>query len=148
MEEKFKNYLSCNKEDIVLALTDRSYRSVQSQQDLPINNDYATIGDAYLKFILSEMLIDKKIAKLSEEKQRYESDAALVNIAKHYKVLDKLKYNEEQKVKDYDYKSSPKKHKFIATAMEALLYAIYLINKDDAKEVVYEWVDIIDKERK
>ena len=148
MEEKFKNYLSCNKEDIVLALTDRSYRSVQSQQDLPINNDYATIGDAYLKFILSEMLIDKKIAKLSEEKQRYESDAALVNIAKHYKVLDKLKYNEEQKVKDYDYKSSPKKHKFIATSMEALLYAIYLINKDDAKEVVYEWVDIIDKERK
>ena len=70
-----------------------------------------------------------------EEKKKYESDEALVkNIAKNFQLLMYIRYDEKDDniPKNYEYKDE--KHKYIATAVEALLAAFYL---DNYKKIKY-----------
>ena len=86
------------------------------------------IGNAGIKFS----------DNLSKWKEKHESDEVLVRVvAKHYKLLKFLKYDKkgngkpkEQKPRNYKHKGQNDKarHKYIATAMEACIAAVYIEN--------------------
>lgn len=168
MEDKFEKYLN-EKENkkIKLALTDTTavtlnknginkknekFEDVNSQES---NKQLSTLGDSIIKFYLCSYFYEKK--ENISEKKYYETDEFLVSvIAKHYNILDKLDYDSTKKPNDYNYikcgktstgknKKSHNDHKFIATAVEAMIGAIYLINKkgnwfDEISTILKEWM--------
>lgn len=91
-----------------------------------------------------------KLKKPTEEKKKYESDKALVLIAKKYNLLDRIKTNGER-VKSYDYEHNKTKKgnkcKYIATCVEALIAAIYINtrNIDKLKKLTKKWMEYIDQ---
>ena len=96
--------------------------------------------------------------KLTEWKKQYESDEVLVRVvAKHYKLLKFLKYDkegngkpEEQKPQDYEHKgqNDNDRHKYIATAMEACIAAVYIENgENEVIEIVKQWIQWIDESK-
>ena len=125
------------------ALTDRSYKpQVKSElKDKDVNTELATYGDAVIKLCYLELMLDKE-SQLTIEKAEVESDEYLVNvIARHYNMLDYIHTDTGDKniKRDYDFikpkktaggnrKNSP--HKYIATAVEAMIGAIYKETKD------------------
>ena len=135
------------------ALTDASYRKIYQKNTrtteptkLKVNTELATYGDAILKLALCEILYEKSDNGLSEEKKKYEKDEILVKvIAQYYKILENLRYDEfdREMPKDYDYKDA--KHKYIATAIEACLGAIWIDNHnfEEICDIVRKWKDLI-----
>ena len=154
----FEKWLEKNMQHI--ALTDRSYRSThlnECKDVLPkkeLNTELATYGDAVLKLALCKILYGTTEDGLSEAKKKYETDEVLVRvIARHYKILDILRFDKDDgnMPQDYDYKkeSSKKesKHKYIATAVEACLGAIWEERHDFKKicDIVEKWKSLIDQ---
>ena len=147
------------------ALTDTSYKNIDhSFSDYDTNFELATYGDAVLKLALCKIYRDRKNAgikfsdNLSKWKEKYESDEVLVRvIAKHYNLLNFLRYDEkgngkpeEQKPQDYDHKGQNDKdrHKYLATAMEACIAAVYLENgENEVIEIVKQWIQWIDESK-
>ena len=145
------------------ALIDTSYKNIDHNlSDDDTNFELATYGDAVLKLALCKIYRDRKNAgikfsdNLSKWKEKHESDEVLVQvIAKHYNLLDFLKYDkegngkpEEQKPQDYNHKGQNDKdrHKYLATAMEANIAAVYLENgENEVIEIVKQWIEWIDK---
>lgn len=139
------------------ALTANSYKRYEPKlTDEDVNSRLATYGDALLRLALCKILFEEGCEKLTEEKQRYESDKVLVEVvAKKYQLLKYLRYdkNDGKIPQNYVYKNSNKKgndtpHKYIATAVEALLAAIYLDDNEDFNVIVgivREWKTLIDK---
>jgi dsRNA-specific ribonuclease len=164
--DKFLEWLENNKKHY--ALKDSSYKKVlQSEErladtkDIKVNTELATYGDAVLKLAICSILWREDISKLSEIKKKYEEDESLVKIiAQYYRLLDYMLYDKEDKPNDYNYEKKSKtknngdevvsknnnKHKFIATAVEACLGAIYLENNsiDLVLEIVNAWKNLID----
>lgn len=146
------------------ALTDTSYKNIDhSLSDDDTNFELATYGDAVLKLALCKIYREYKenglrfSENLSDWKKKYESDEVLVQvIAKHYNVLNFLRYDkkgngkpEEQKPQDYDHKgqNDNDRHKYIATAMEACIAPVYIENgENEVIEIVKKWIRWIDKE--
>ena len=149
------------------ALTDKSYKNktTHSQNNDEINFELATYGDAILKCALCKIYFERGDednfgfkGKLTEWKKQYESDEVLVRVvAKHYNLLDFLKYDkegngkpEEQKPQDYEHKgqNDNDKHKYIATAMEACIAAVYIENgESEVVEIVKQWIEWIDESK-
>jgi len=142
------------------ALTDKSHKNVSTRENKAPLNEYdntelATYGDAVLKLALCEILWKDKTGVLTEEKKKYESDEVLVKvIAAHYNLLKYLCFDEkdEKKLQDYNYQKKKGKnpHKYIATAIEACLGAMYMdesVSWDDIIEIVKEWKNLIDGSR-
>ena len=147
------------------ALTDTSYKNIDhSLSDDDTNAELATYGDAVLKLALCKIYREYKenglrfSENLSDWKKKYESDEVLVRvIAKHYNLLNFLRYDEkgngkpeEQKPQDYDHKGQNDKdrHKYIATAMEASIAAAYLENgENEVIEIVKQWIQWIDESK-
>lgn len=132
------------------ALTSKSYKNVEHGiRDIQTNEELATYGDALLKFALCEFLLDDNDPKaLSETKKGYESDRVLVNkVARHYDLLKHIRFDRENPriVQNYDYEDDS--HKYIATALEALVGAYYKIYRDfdGVKQIVREFMKIIDQ---
>lgn len=142
------------------ALIDTSYKNIDhSLSDDDTNFELATYGDAVLKLALCKIYREYKenglmfSENLSDWKKKYESDKVLVQvIAKHYNLLNFLRYDEkgngkpeEQKPQDYDHKgqNDNDRHKYIATAMEACIAAVYIENGEN--EVVKQWIQWIDE---
>ena len=152
----FDKYLAKREEStwVKRALTDRSFKKEyqrEKRETLPkdkTNEDLATYGDAVIKLGYLDIMLDK-VKQPSQDKQKLESDEFFVTaIAKHYKLLHyiQIDLSDEQIVRDYDYrpkddskkkdeskkKVEPKKsnarnpHKYIATAVEAMIGAIYI----------------------
>lgn len=137
------------------ALTDKSYKNEYkriNEKDYKgkINKDLATYGDAVIKLCILELKLDNT-DKLTNDKSFIESDENLVKvIAKHYKMLEYIRVDDnDKKIKhDYDYIKPPKTtgknrkrspHKYIATAVEAMIGAIY---KEEGKlEPIIELID-------
>lgn len=155
MQDKFYEYLEDESQPTrQRALTASSYKNIDPSADT--NSELATYGDALLKLAFCEILFDKRISNITVKKQEYESDKVFVEIiARHYKLLNYIQFdeNDDKIPKDYDYK--PKKgkdspHKYIATAVEALIAAIYLDNKEDFSvvvEIAKHWIGLIDSAR-
>ena len=151
--EKFKKYLENPCKYMEIALTDNSYKKVYQKEnsckyDKEVNTQLATLGDAILKVALCEILYESNEEKITEKKKEYESDKVLVEkIGAYYDILKYLKYDksDEKKPKNYNY---TKNHKYIATAVEACIGAIYLDNKKSnskVKTIVKSWKKYIDK---
>lgn len=168
--DKFEEYLNKkeNEYNIKLALTDTTavtlnknginkknekFEDVNSQES---NKQLSTLGDSIIKFYLCSYFYEKA-ENISEKKKYYETDEFLVSvIAKHYNLLNKLDYDSTKKPNDYNYikcgktstgknKKSHNDHKFIATAVEAMIGAIYWINKDgnwfdEISTILKEWM--------
>ena len=135
----FEEYLQKQEKSVWVrrALTDSSYKMIDnSLADNQTNKELATYGDAVIKLCYSEILLDNHAEKnLSIAKEKYESDKVLVEkVAKHYQFLDKIKRdeNDEKIPTDYNYvtKKNNNPHKYIATAVEAMIGAIYQETKD------------------
>ena len=156
MIDKFEEYLSdISQPTRDRALTASSYKNVDhSLTDNDINRELATYGDALLKLALCKILFNEKVENITDKKQKYESDEVLVTVvAKHYDLLKKIKFDENDKKipQDYEYedeKHKDEKHKYIATAVEALLAAYYLDNEENFELIVAvakEWKKLIDE---
>ena len=147
------------------ALTDTSYKNIDhSLSDDDTNAELAMYGDAVLKLALCKVYRDKKNEgikfsdNLSKWKEKHESDEVLVRVvAKHYNLLNFLKYDkegngkpEEQKPQDYEHKgqNDNDRHKYIATAMEACIAAVYIENgENEVIEIVKQWIEWIDESK-
>lgn len=162
--DKIEELLKDSKTDLQKqALTDTSYKNIDhSLSDDDTNFELATYGDAVLKLALCKIYREYKenglrfSENLSDWKKKYESDEVLVRvIAKHYNLLNFLRYDEkgngkpeEQKPQDYDHKgqNDNDRHKYIATAMEASIAAVYIENgENEVIEIVKQWIEWIDK---
>lgn len=158
----FEKYLE-NKdiyEFVKRALRAESYKKEHpSLENKDVAPDLATLGDAIIKLCYTKYFLDK-VEQLSKEVEKYVTDERFVTvIARHYDLLKHIYYyKDDDKIKqDYDYnkpgktssgknkKSSP--HKYIATAVEAMIGAIYLETKDLDKisELLLQWKEFIDK---
>ncbi|MDE5715724.1 MAG: hypothetical protein K2I42_06280 [Anaeroplasmataceae bacterium] len=134
----FRKWLNKKNESswIQRALTDSSYKNKFQRENREeykgqINTDLATYGDAIIKFCYTEILLDKS-EKLTEERVHYESDKYLVKyVAKQYDLLNYIMKDvkDENLPNDYDYENNASennnRHKYIATAVEAMIGAIY-----------------------
>jgi dsRNA-specific ribonuclease len=142
------------------ALTDRSYD--YRVPECETNVTLATYGDALLKFTLCEILLDR-FEELTIEKAKYESDVSLVHVAEHYDLIKYLRFdrNDPRYPQDYRTKKSQTgatktqrsnvrafnhRRKYIATAMEAILGAMYQAHRDlgEIRAVVLDWMKILE----
>lgn len=101
-----------------------------------------------LKLALCEILLDRA-EKLSETKSRYERDTALVKVGEHYQILNYLHYDRYDPHIPQNYAVSEwddDDHKYIATAVEAVLGAIYKTYRDMRMivEIVRRWMQWTD----
>ena len=123
---------------------------IEKKYDGEINEDIATLGDSVLKIYLTEILYDKKEKDndISQIRQKYECDKNLVSVvAKHYDLIKYIDYdNKDSNIPD-DYVYLDTKHKYIATAVEALLGAIYKddVMKNKIKGLIISWMNLIDE---
>lgn len=159
MGDLFKKYLSkrAKEEKIKIALTAKSYKNVDNSiSDNQTNCNLAVIGDAVIKLCYSLILYKKNNGKnITIDKQKYESDEVLVTcIVKKYKLLDYIYYDskDEKIPNNYDYKKGKGKndslHKYIATVVEAIIGAIYLLEKEKInkiKKLLKSWIKLIDE---
>ena len=142
------------------ALTDKSYKKTPNNQDCKINFELATYGDAILKCVLCKIYFEREDednfwfkGKLTEWKKQYESDEVLVKfIARHYDILNSLNFDRDdtKKPHDYDYqgKNAKRRYKYLATAMEACIAAVYLENgENEVIEIVKQWIQWIDESK-
>ena len=158
----FEEYLDKREESkwVKRALTDRSFKKESQEKKgktLPkdeTNEDLATYGDAVIKLGYLDIMLDK-VKQPSQDKQKLESDEFFVTIiAKHYKLLNYIRIDSSDSKIAIDYvynkKKEPKKsnarnpHKYIATAVEAMIGAIYI--EEDKKlepiiELLREWIN-------
>ena len=165
MQDKIYEYLRDEDQPTRLrALTSRSYKNVFQQENgfsLPdenINVELATYGDALLKLAFCKILFDEGVSNITVEKQNYEPDEVFVKIiARHYELLKYIRFDTANVdiPQDYEYREPPQKgkdspSKYIATAVEALIAAIYLDNDEDFSVVVdiaRNWKELIDKHK-
>ena len=149
----FEEYITEHKDDSECrALTYRSYGEVyklehhEELKSIQHNCELATYGDALLKFALCALLLDK-CENLSEEKKKYECDKFLIEVvAKHYKLLNYMKFDRNNKQIHQRYKFFKKGNtKYIATTVEAVLGAIYQKNNDfkEICELVESWTKLL-----
>ena len=145
----FEDYL--NKKDtskwVKRALTDSSYKNEYERINHKSfegkdNFDLATYGDAVIRLCFCEIFLDKE-EKLSECKATYESDKYLVEVvAEHYKLLKHIKKDEKNTIiaNNYDYSRYKSNNgnaaKYIATAVEAMVGAIYIEEKKKLEPIV------------
>lgn len=159
--DKFEEYLNKKDKWIDLALIDKSYKSYikkgvkknePNYKDVNSfdkdNLDLSTLGDAIIKFVYVKIFInDNNIKMLSKEIEKYITDKYFITkVAKKYDILKYLKYDKSDGNMhvDYEYKDNENR-KFIATAVEAMIGAIYLINKkgnwfDEISKILKEWM--------
>lgn len=142
------------------ALTDKSYKKTPNNQDCKINFELATYGDAILKCALCKIYFERENidnfgfkGKLTEWKKQYESDEVLIKfIARHYDILNFLNFDsgDTKKPQDYKYedKNAKRRYKYIATAMEASIAAVYIENgENEVIEIVKQWIEWIDESK-
>ncbi len=139
----FGEYLHTKTHNLNEAKIDSSYRNKMCNQQLICNDRLATLGDAVLRLGLTQILYKIGEEKISNVRQRFESDKILVTgIGKHYHIRRMLKFDNKNKDKQHGYNWVPGRNssndsnskddhaqKYIATAMEACLGAFYLDNE-------------------
>lgn len=159
----FEKFIKEHKDSECRALTDPSYNSFRERgvrksnpryaelhTPLETNTDLATYGDAVIKLALCEILLDKA-EKLTEEKSKYESDSFFVSkVARHYCLLKYIKKDpDDEKLPDsYEYEkfgdTNKNPCKYIATAVEAVIGAIYKDTNDMGSiiGIIEKWMEL------
>lgn len=157
----FEEYLE-NKDNknVKRALTAESYKKeYPSLENKDVATDLATLGDAIIKLCYTKYFLDK-VEQLSKEVEKYVTDERFVTvIARHYDLLKYIYYDKTDIniPQNYDYNKPGKtssgknkkssSYKYIATAVEAMIGAIYLETNDLDKisELLLKWKEFIDK---
>lgn len=137
---------------MVRALTDCSrnnYLGKRHMPSVPNNVELATYGDAVLKLAFCDVLYDS-VDHLTIGKEKYESDKNYVEvIGKRYDILRRMKYDSEDYYmpKTYIMHKKDMNHKRIATCVEAIAAAIFLIDRDieEIIEIARFWKKITDE---
>lgn len=161
----FEKYFKKKKtsEFVKRALRAESYKNVDHElKNKDVATDLATLGDAIIKLCYTKYFLDK-VEQLSKEVEKYVTDERFVTvIAKHYDLLKYIHYDQIDKniPQDYDYnkpgKTSGKNkktssYKYIATAVEAMIGAIYLETQktqtetkalDKISELLLQWKEL------
>lgn len=147
----FQKYLKSEEKYIKIALTDSSYKNYCEKHNLSFcddNKNLATLGDAIIKFVYAKMLYNEcKNKKYSKEIEKYITDEKLVRIASKYDLIQYIDLDEDDdKIrKDYDYvpKKGKSPRKYIATAVEAMVAAIYNNNNlEEIEKILDNWKDL------
>ena len=135
----FETYIKQHKRDETCrALTCKSYKQVyqnnhrEQLDDKRTNTELATYGDALIKFVLCELLLDKE-PQLSEKKKEFEEDKFFIEVvAKHYNLLDYMNFDRDDAniTKEYVWHDNNDSTKYIATTVEAVVGALYQENHD------------------
>ena len=139
---------------VKIALTDNSYknrflRETRKKYGGEVNTNLALLGDTIIKMCIVETLYDEKADELTEKKAKIESDKNLVTkIGKNYAIIEYIDFDENDKniPRDYNYDDTPgdnrNRHKYIATAVEAMIGAIYKEERDIeiVKEIISNWI--------
>lgn len=133
------------------ALTDRSRNNYLRKRHLPPvpnNVELTTYGDAVLKLAFCDVLYG--VDHLTIEKEKYESDKNYVEvIGKRYDILRRMKYDSEDNYmpKTYIMHKRDMNHKRIATCVEAIAGAIFMIDRDidEIIEIARFWKRITDE---
>ncbi len=136
---------------MVQALTDRSRNNYLGKRHLPLvpnNVELATYGDAVLKLAFCDVLYG--VEHLTIEKEKYESDKNYVEvIGKRYDILRRMKCDSEDYYmpKTYIMHKKDMNHKRIATCVEAIAAAIFMIDRDieEIIEIARFWKGITDE---
>lgn len=136
---------------MIRALTDRSRNNYLRKRHLlpvPNNVELATYGDAVLKLAFCDVLYG--VDHLTIEKEKYESDKNYVEvIGKRYDILRRMKYDSEDNYmpKTYIMHKRDMNHKRIATCVEAIAAAIFMIDRDidEIIEIARFWKRITDE---
>lgn len=149
----FEAYLAHHKahrEDTV-ALVCASYKPVYQRLhgealiDDRVNTELATYGDALLRFALVSLFLDK-VEKLSEHIKQYLTDKFLIEcVAKHYRLLDYILYDEDNPLIPAQYVFYKNdRTKYIATSVEAILGDIYRegASMEDIRALVESWTHL------
>ena len=138
----FEKYLLRDNESnwVHRALTDNSYKKVYERENGKkytdtVNTDLATYGDSIIRFCFLEIMFDK-VDELSNEKSIYESDKYLIEkVAEHYGLLEYMRTDKEDPNRPKEYICNDDSTKYIATAVEAMIGAIYK-ETNDLKPIV------------
>lgn len=148
----FEEWLCKEKEHTLIkrALTDLSFKNVDHSilENKETNVELATYGDAVIKLCLSELFLDK-VENITTEKEKYESDDYLVrHVAKHYEMIGHIRFDRGDKNRPQDYGEGisdklPESYKYLATAVEAVIGAIYKETHDlkAITKLLETWID-------
>ncbi len=154
-DDLFIKYLQQKDNELIKrALTDTSYKKFFQQKEKAefkgkTNEELATLGDSLLKTILCARYLDEK-THLSKSIEPYITDKVLVEvIAKKYDLIKFIDFdiNDSLIPKNYEYSENEETHKYIATAVEAVLGAIYLRNNslEELQEIIENWINMIEE---
>ena len=138
--DSFEYWLNKKEESrwVKRALTSKSYKNYYTNKNGvsyngKTNDELATYGDAIIKLGYCELLLDK-VDNITTKKVEYESDEVLVkSVASHYNLIGYIDFDKDNLniPKDYKYtKEKADSYKYIATAVEAMIGAIYKETKD------------------
>ena len=157
MDDLFERWLN-NKDSklIKIALTDKSYKNYYQRKHKAeykgkTNNDLSTLGDAVISLCYIDLLYGD-CKELSEERKKYVTDKVIVSVvAKHYGLINYINRDKDDKIipNDYDYKKGKRsRHKYIATAVEAVIGAMYKegVALENIKELLKEWKNLVDND--
>ena len=139
------------------AFTDCSYKNFllknkklnNTKLSIQCNSELATYGDAVLKLAFCDVLYG--VDRLTIQKEKCESDKNLVEvIGKRYDIIKCLKVDRDDSnmPKDYVWRGQKdQSHKRIATCLEALIGAIFMIDRDieEIIEIARFWKRITDE---
>lgn len=139
MEENI-NYSFSNKYFLERALTRKAYALEQKQQNKECDDQeiYRTLGDAILKAVLVELLINagcKTREEITNKKKDLEREEMLAKLARQFNVGDSVKLGVGERRQ-----RAEKEPKVLAETLEALIGAIYLDGGYNvSREVITRW---------
>jgi ribonuclease III len=126
--EKELRYTFKNKKYLKRALTHSTFAHEQQQKGKTSKaldqQVYATFGDAILKTILTDLLMERKLSTkgmITIKKQGIECDPMLAEIGKRLKLIDQMKLSKGGKNQ-----LAQGEQKFLADTVEAIVAAIFI----------------------
>lgn len=158
-KDLFESYLKLQENPLIqAALTDASFRCEYQRTTKCIytgatNAGLATLGDALLKAALCEILFSEGEHRLSACTAYLTNQVLVEKIGAHYDIVRYLRYDQRNPYREetsWYQERYPQFHpKWIATAVEAVLGAIFLISgrRSSVLSVVRIWMKIIDAEQ-
>ncbi|MBN1763397.1 MAG: ribonuclease III family protein [Methanomicrobia archaeon] len=142
--EKTIGYTFKDKELLKRALTTNGWVNEQRSSDtnkIQSQEVFCTLGDAVLKLILVDLLVDKfeNSGSITEEKKKIEDEKTLAGISRVFYMGKFMITNESEREHDKIYDNN----RNLAETLEALIGAIY---RDAGfcvtKEVIMKWPEV------
>lgn len=133
--ETILDYRFTNRELLKQALTTKAYSNEHRGKD---QNEFSTIGDAVLKLVLTEMLMEKGHktgGTITPERVKQEREEAFADIARKLKIRPYMKLGKRQEEQNHG-----DNNHVLAETLEAIAGAMYYDKVfDETKSVMKKW---------